>query len=145
MDRYHSLKLCNQLCFPLYATSKEIVRKYNQILEEIDLTYTQYITMMLLWEHELLTVKAIGKELYLDSGTLTPVLKKLEAKGYINRNRSKKDERSLEVSITKEGMELRETAIEIPKKMAKAIGLEQSEIDTLSFLLHKVIHNMEQA
>lgn len=145
MDRYHSLKLCNQLCFPLYATSKEIVRKYNQILEEIDLTYTQYITMMLLWEHELLTVKAIGQELYLDSGTLTPVLKKLEAKGYINRNRSKKDERSLEVSITKEGLELRDTALEIPKKMARAIGLEQSEIENLSFLLHKVIHNMEQS
>ena len=95
MDKYEVLKLENQICFPLYACSKEIVKRYTPFLEEIDLTYTQYITMMVLWEKEELNVKELGSILYLDSGTLTPLLKKLEAKGYISRNRCKEDERNL--------------------------------------------------
>lgn len=88
-NEYDALKLCNQLCFPLYACAKEIVRRYKPYLDEIDLTYTQYIAMMVLWEHKQINVKDMGAFLYLDSGTLTPVLKKLEQKGYLTRERDK--------------------------------------------------------
>ena len=99
-DKYEVLKLKNQLCFPLYACSKEIVRMYKPFLDALDLTYTQYITMMVLWELKQVSVKELGERLYLDSGTLTPVLKKLEQKGYIKRERSKEDERMLVVTVT---------------------------------------------
>ena len=92
-DKYTCLKLESQLCFPLYACSKEIIRRYKPYLDELDLTYTQYITMMALWEHHEMNVKELGRCLYLDSGTLTPVLKKLESKGYLLRSRSREDER----------------------------------------------------
>ncbi|MBQ7103500.1 MAG: MarR family transcriptional regulator, partial [Anaerotignum sp.] len=100
---YDALKLRGQLCFPLYACAKETIRLYKPFLDELGLTYTQYITMMVLWEKKCLTVKELGKELYLDSGTLTPLLKKLEAKGYLIRERSKEDERNLFISLTEEG------------------------------------------
>ena len=105
-DRYEALKLENQLCFPLYACSKEIVRRYKPFLDELDLTYTQYIAMMVMWDNKQLSVKELGEKLFLDSGTLTPVLKKLESKSYITRKRSSVDERVLLVSITELGMEL---------------------------------------
>ena len=100
------LKLENQLCFPLYACSKEVIKKYKPILDEFDLTYTQYITMMVLWEYGSINVKTLGDMLFLDSGTLTPLLKKLESKGYITRNRDKNDERNLIISITDSGKKL---------------------------------------
>ena len=109
-DKYDVLKLENQLCFPLYACSKEIVRKYKPFLDEIDLTYTQYISMMVLWEHKAMNVKQMGEYLYLDSGTLTPVLKKLEQKGYVTRQRDESDERILNVTITEKGEKLKEKA-----------------------------------
>ena len=115
-DKYECLKIGNQLCFPLYACSKEIVRRYKPFLDELDLTYTQYIAMMVMWEHKRINVKDMGKILYLDSGTLTPVLKKLESKGYIIRERDKADERVLNAIITDEGEELKERAILIPDK-----------------------------
>ena len=136
-----ALKLDNQLCFPLYACSKEIVRCYNTYLDEIDLTYTQYITMIVLWDKKKINVKMLGEKLYLDSGTLTPVLKKLEAKGYITRKRSKEDERNLEINITKEGEALKERAFDIPKAMEKIINLTPDETKTLYNLLYKVIEN----
>ena len=105
---YEMLKLENQLCFPLYAASREIVKKYKPYLDEIGLTYTQYITMMIFWNEKQINVKELGKKLYLDSGTLTPVLKNLEAKGYVRRHRSLDDERVLLVDVTDEGMQLRE-------------------------------------
>ena len=104
MEKYESLKLDNQLCFPLYAAAKEIVRKYKPFLDELDLTYTQYITMMVMWEERCITVTKLGEKLYLDSGTLTPLLKKLEQKNYISRQRSKEDERTLDVTLTSEGL-----------------------------------------
>ena len=122
-DKYDSLKLDNQLCFPLYACSKEIIRKYKPFLDEIDLTYTQYITMMVMWEKKSVNVKTLGECLYLDSGTLTPVLKKLECKGYITRERSEKDERNLVVSITDSGMKLRDKAVEIPSRIGSCVRL----------------------
>ena len=113
MEKYDALKLEKQLCFPLYAVSKEIVKKYKPYLDELDLTYTQYITMMVMWEHKEMNVKELGEHLYLDSGTLTPVLKKLEQKGWVKRNRAKEDERVLIVTLTAEGEKLRDKAVEI--------------------------------
>lgn len=139
MDKYEKLKLKNQLCFPLYACSKEIVKKYRPFLDEIDLTYTQYITMMVLWEHKKLSVKEMGELLFLDSGTLTPVLKSLAGKGFITRERSKEDERVLIVEITEEGEKLKDKAVEIPEKVAGCVALAPEESAALYSLLYKVL------
>lgn len=141
-DKFDSLKLDNQLCFPLYACSKEIIRKYKPYLDEIDLTYTQYIAMMVMWEKKTVNVKTLGECLYLDSGTLTPVLKKLESKGYITRERSDKDERNLVVSITETGMQLREKAAEIPGKIGGCVKLSPEESKSLYDILYKIIGNV---
>ncbi len=141
-EKYESLKLGKQLCFPLYACSKEIIRKYKPYLDDIDLTYTQYITMMVLWEKNTVNVKTLGECLYLDSGTLTPVLKKLESKGYITRVRSSEDERNLVVSITDEGMALRDKALSIPDAMGSCVQLTAEEAGVLYKLLYKIIGNV---
>lgn len=138
-DKYDALKLENQLCFPLYACSKEIVRKYKPFLDELDLTYTQYIAMMVLWEHKQISVKDMGALLYLDSGTLTPVLKKLEQKGYLVRARDSQDGRVLNVTITELGEKLKESAVEVPKKMGCCVCLEKEDAAELYRLLHKVL------
>lgn len=138
-NQYDALKLENQLCFPLYACSKEVVKRYKPFLDAIDLTYTQYITMMLLWEHKEMNVKELGSHLFLDSGTLTPVLKKLEQKGYITRKRSEKDERILEVAITEKGEALKEQAIQVPAQIGACIPLEQEDALTLYRILHKML------
>ena len=143
-DKYDALKLDNQLCFPLYACSKEIVRHYTPFLNELDLTYTQYITMMVMWEHRTLLVKEVGKFLYLDSGTLTPVLKKLEEKGYVSRARLKGDERNLQVTLTEEGEALRERALEVPMKIGACLRLEPTEALEMYRLLHKLLDNLSQ-
>lgn len=134
-----SLKLENQLCFPLYACSKEIIRKYKPFLDELDLTYTQYITMMVLWEYNLVNVKTLGEMLFLDSGTLTPLLKKLESKGYITRSRNSNDERNLMISITDKGKELKEQAKFVPVQMGKCINLTSEESLQLYKLLYKLL------
>ena len=141
-NNYDSLKLENQLCFPLYACSKEIIRAYKPFLDKVDLTYTQYITMMVLWDKKEMNVKSLGEYLYLDSGTLTPVLKKLESKGYITRERSEKDERNLVVSITDSGMKLRDKAVTIPSKVGSCVKLTEEEAKVLYNLLHKIISNV---
>lgn len=143
-ERYEALRLDNQLCFPLYACAKEIVRRYKPFLDEIDLTYTQYIVMMVLWEEREINVKELGSRLYLDSGTLTPVLKRLEQKGLITRQRDDKDERVLIVSITKEGDVLKDKAVEIPVKMAGCVSLEPQDAAELYRLLHKLLAGFEQ-
>lgn len=140
---YDALKLENQMCFPLYAVSKEIVRRYKPYLDEVDLTYTQYITMMVMWEKKEITVKDLGTELLLDSGTLTPVLKTLEKKGFVTRERSKEDERVLNVTITDEGMALRDKAIEIPYKMGGCMRLEPQEAEQLYKILHKLLDEIK--
>ncbi len=137
--KYEPLKIENQLCFPLYACSKEIIRQYKPYLDQIDLTYTQYITMMVLWENQSMTVKDLGNCLYLDSGTLTPLLKKLEAKGLVTRSRSRKDERNLIVTITEEGMALREKALFVPEEMGKCIDLTPEEAGFLYRILYKIL------
>lgn len=138
---FDNLKLESQLCFPLYACAKEVVKKYKPYLDEIGLTYTQYITMMVLWEHRELNVKAIGKLLYLDSGTLTPLLKKLENQGLIKRGRSNQDERNLIVQITEQGLLLREQAKDIPAKVGSCLALSLEESLQLYTLLHKLLQN----
>lgn len=143
-QKFESLKLENQLCFPLYAASKEVIKQYKPLLDELDLTYTQYITMMVLWEEKSMNVKSLGEYLFLDSGTMTPVLKKLESKGYIERERSKEDERVLNVSITQKGMDLREEALDIPRKMGKCIQLSKEEAQELYRLLYKVLKHEEK-
>ena len=133
------LKLKNQLCFPLYATSREVIKLYKPYLDSLDLTYTQYIAMSLLWEFESLTVKELGDHLFLDSGTLTPLLKKLETKGLVSRMRSTKDERNLNVTITKEGMALRQKALECPLRMEHESPLTAEESAQLYSLLYKLL------
>ena len=137
--KYEPLKIKNQLCFPLYACSKEIIRQYKPYLDQLDLTYTQYITMMVLWENQSMTVKDLGSCLFLDSGTLTPLLKKLEAKGLVTRSRSRKDERNLIVTITDEGMALRDKALFVPEEMAQCIELTPEEAGFLYRILYRIL------
>ena len=139
-QNYDALKIENQICFPLYACSKEIIRKYKPFLDEIDLTYTQYSTMMILWDKKELNVRELGKCLYLDSGTLTPLLKKLEAKGLVVRQRSKEDERNLIVTITEAGENLKEQAVKIPVQIAQCVDLELEEAVMLHKILYKILN-----
>jgi len=140
---YESLKLCNQVCFPLYACSKELVRQYGPFLKELGLTYTQYITMMVMWEKEEVSSRDLAECLHLDYGTLTPVLKRLEQAGYITRERSAEDERLLTLKLTGEGRKLKEKAVHIPPAMAKKVGLSEEEFRTLYTLTYKALMNME--
>ena len=144
MANYDSLKLDNQLCFPLYACAKEIVRQYKPYLDDLDLTYTQYVTMMVLWEENHLSVKALGKRLYLDSGTLTPLLKKLEAKGYLTRTRSEADERSVIISLTDEGLALRDKALAVPEQMRGCVRLSKEDAQTLYRILYQLLGGMTE-
>lgn len=144
MDKYESLKLKNQLCFPLYAASKEIVRLYKPSLDELGLTYTQYIAMMVLWECGKMNVKELGECLFLDSGTLTPVLKKLEQKGFVKRERDSEDERVLIVTITDEGSRLRERALSVPQTIGSCIDLEPEEAGKLYEILYKILAQMKR-
>ena len=137
--KYDSLKLENQLCFPLYAASREILRKYTPLLKKLDLTYTQYIVMMVLWEHASLTVSEISRFLYLDTGTLSPLLKTMEEKGLVQRARQKGDERVVTVTITPAGKALREKALVVPEQMGKCINLTPDEAKNLYAILYKLL------
>lgn len=141
-NKYDKLKLENQLCFPLYAASKEIVRHYKPFLDKLDMTYTQYIVMMVMWEHKEVTVKELGQYLYLDSGTLTPLLKTMEKKGWVKRERSKEDERILNVSITDVGEALKEKAVSVPEQMMGCVHLDADESQQLYKLLYKILENL---
>lgn len=136
---YHAFKPEEQLCFPLYAASREFIKHYRPYLDDLGLTYTQYIAMAVFWEEKKLSVKELGKRLYLDSGTLTPVLKSLEAKGYVNRSRSKMDERVLEVAITPEGEALKERASSIPQKVSQSVNMPAEDAQLLYDLLDRLL------
>ena len=138
-NEYEALLLKNQLCFPLYACAREMIKRHKPYLDQIGLTYTQYIAMIVLWEKKSVTVKELGEALYLDSGTLTPLLKKMEAKGLLTRRRSTEDERSLIVSLTEKGAALQAQAAGIPAKMTHCVGLEPEETRELSRLLNKLL------
>ena len=142
------LLLSNQLCFPLYASARKIVAAYHPFLKEIGLTYAQYVTMMVLWEEKSITMHDLGKRLYLDSGTLTPVLKKLEGMGYLTRSRKPEDERVVVVEITKEGIELREKAQKVPYAMGCLINRKgelftPEEVTDLKKQLYRILHALE--
>lgn len=137
--RPEALNLKNQLCFPLYACARETVKLYKPYLERVGLTYTQYITMMILWERRSVTAKELGQRLYLDSGTLTPLLKRMEAKGLLTRQRDPVDERSLRVTITEAGTALKERCLEIPYIMSENVKLTKEESETLYNILYKLL------
>lgn len=143
-DKYDSLKLENQLCFPLYACAKEVVKAYKPYLDELDLTYTQYITMMVLWEQKELRVKDVGKRLYLDSSTLTPLLKRLEEKGYVTRQRSTEDERDMIITITEQGEALKEKAVAVPEQLSACIEMDPKKSQVLYDLLYELIGKLTQ-
>ncbi len=139
---YEALRLENQICFPLYAASREVVKRYRPYLDPLGLTYTQYIAMMVFWEQKKCSVKELGEKLYLDSGTLTPVLKSLEAKGFVRRYRSTEDERVLLIEVTEEGERLRDRALEVPAKVGGCVCMEPEEAKTLYNLLYKLLGSM---
>ena len=139
-----SLKLENQLCFPLYIASKELIRKYRPLLDKIDLTYTQYITMMVLWEKKELNVKTLGNILLLDSGTLTPLLKKLENKGLVEIKKDELDKRNLKISLTNEGRQLKDKAVNVPKSLAKEINLSEEEAIFFYKILYKILNETKE-
>lgn len=117
MDKYEKMKLDNQLCFSLYAASREVIKTYKPQLDKYGLTYTQYIAMLVVWEYEKITVKEMGQKLHLDSGTLTPVLKKLLLMELINKYRDKDDDRVVIVELTEKGRKMKDEIIEVPEKM----------------------------
>lgn len=141
-EKCEALLLRNQLCFPLYLCSKEITRKYTEVLSEFDLTYTQYIVMMFFWERRTSNVKEAGEILMLDPSTLTPVLKKLESKGFLKRERSTEDERILNVTLTEKGEELSEKAADVPEKMRECYGLGSEDRDELYRLVYRLLGNL---
>lgn len=138
-NKYDCLKLQNQLCFPLYAASREIMRKYTPLLKPLDLTYTQYIVLMVLWEEKEISVGELGKKLFLDTGTLSPLLKSMEKKKLLTRTRGKADERMVRIVITDEGMALREKAVTIPQQMGGCLTLSEAEAAQLYSLLYKIL------
>ncbi|MCD8355582.1 MAG: MarR family transcriptional regulator [Clostridia bacterium] len=137
---YDTLKIENQLCFPLYACSRKMIKQYKPFVDMLNLTYTQYITMLILWEKKALTAKELGHDLYLDSGTLTPLLKKMEGKGLLTRRRAEDDERNLIITITEQGEQLRERALTIPEQIAKCSNLEPEEAAALYKILYKLLN-----
>lgn len=142
MNHYEHLKLDNQLCFSLYAASREVIRLYKPILDEYGLTYTQYVTMLVLWENERLTVKEIGQHLHLDSGTLTPLLKKLEGMQYIQRYRDPNDDRVVIVELTVAGRQLKEQMIEVPKRVFCQVSGDLEELISLKKMLDDLLHKL---
>ena len=143
-DRYEALKLQNQVCFPLYACSKELIRQYGPFLKECGLTYTQYIVMMVLWEKETVSSRELAECLHLDYGTLTPVLRRLSQAGYLKRERSGEDERMLTLTLTEAGRELKDKAVSIPPAIAECMGLTMEEFRTLYVLTYKALNYMEK-
>ncbi len=143
MDEYDALKLKNQLCFPLYSVSNLITRNYKPLLDELNLTYTQYIAMMVLWERRRVNEKELGEALFLKSNTLAPLLKKLKAKGYISMKKDEKDARNLVITLTEEGEALKEKAVDVPKSIAESIHLSQEEALYLYQILYKVLEANE--
>jgi DNA-binding MarR family transcriptional regulator len=141
-EQSNPLALENQLCFPLYVCSKEIVRKYTPVLTKLGLTYTSYIVMMVMWEQKKITVKELGRLLWLDTGTLTPLLKRMEGDGLVDRNRDPEDERSVIVTITEKGADLRKKALAVPEEITKCVPLSHEEGVQLYTLLKKLMGNM---
>ncbi len=144
MSKYDCLRIENQLCFPLYACSKAVTRHYKSFLDKYDLTYTQYITMMVMWDKKKTSVKEIGEKLYLDSGTLTPVINKLESKGYIIKNRSKDDARGVDVELTDKGFRLQDDILSVPSDMGKCVNISDEDAKQLYRILYTILDNLDE-
>ncbi|MBV1756726.1 MAG: MarR family transcriptional regulator [Dethiosulfatibacter sp.] len=142
---HEQLKLENQLCFPLYASSRLIVRLYTPVLEPLGLTYTKYIVMLALWEKDNIGLKDLGDILFLDSGTLTPLLKKLEVQGLVSRERNLEDERNINIKLTKQGIQLKEAAKNIPEKIGSCINMSPEDLKELHRLLHIILENNKES
>jgi DNA-binding MarR family transcriptional regulator len=145
MEIYDNLKLENQICFPLYACAKEVVRQYRKPLEELNLTYTQYVVMMVFWEHGGMTEKELGERVKLDSGTLAPLLKRLEKQGLVNRIRPETNERKLYITLTEQGEQLKRRAVSVPDAMRGCLNLSRDEMEQLKTLLDKALNKMESS
>lgn len=143
-DKYELLKLKNQLCFPLYLCSKEIIRRYTPYLKEIDLTYTQYVVMMYFWEEGSSNLKDLGRTLILDSSTLTPLINKLVKKGFLEKIKQTRDERYVMISLTEKGKELQDKALDIPEKLKDCISITEEEQKQLYTVLYKILFSMEK-
>ena len=140
-DYHESMKLSNQLCFPLYAAARNVTNLYTPLLKPLGLTYTQYIVFLVLWERDGLSVTEIGEKLMLDNGTLSPLLKKMEQAGYVERRRCREDDRVVEITLTEKGKALQEKAKEIPGKVADCIDLPPEKAQQLYFLLYELLDN----
>ncbi|MBR7078755.1 MAG: MarR family transcriptional regulator, partial [Clostridia bacterium] len=138
-DKYAAIRLKNQLCFPLYAVSNMITRKYKPLLDKLDLTYTQYIVMMVLWEEGPVNEKFLCEALCLKSNTVTPLLKKLEEKGYVKKEKDRGDERNLVITLTEAGEALKDSALCVPETIARELGLTPEEAGTLYRILYKML------
>lgn len=143
-DKYTAIRLKNQLCFPLYAVSNLVTRKYKPLLDKLDLTYTQYIVMMVLWEEKKVNEKFLCEKLFLKSNTVTPLLKKLEDKGFINKDKDKDDERNLVITLTKAGEELKDQALCVPESLAKELNMPEEDVVALYRILYQLL-NAERA
>lgn len=144
MDKYEPIKLKNQLCFPLYAVTNKIIRNYKPLLDELDLTYTQYIVMMVLWEKEDINEKKLGEMVHLKSNTLAPLLKKLQDKGYILMKKDSEDERNLVISLTPKGSTLKDKAVKVPEALSRTLNLEHDEAAYLYNILYKILADEEK-
>ncbi len=144
MDKYGRIKLENQICFPLYALSREVIKLYKPILDEYNLTYTQYITMLVIWEEGKIIFKELGKRLHLDSGTLTPVIKKLESMGLVTKYRNKDDDRVVTVELTEKGRLLRENILEVPEKIYCKLKGDDEKLIALKKQLDELLASIDE-
>jgi len=142
LSREESLRIENQVCFPLYSAANAVIRTYRPLLDKLDLTYSQYLVMMVLWESDGISVKDLGARLYLDSGTLTPLLKRLESKGFVVRGRSETDERVRVLKLSEAGANLKAEALTVPESMKCHIQLELDELIQLKKLCEKLISTL---
>lgn len=143
-NKYDCLLLKNQICFPVYAVSNKIIRRYQPLLKNLDLTYTQYIVMMVMWEKEIVNEKDLVNALYLQANTLNPLLKKLEAKGLVEIKKDEFDKRNLKISLTDEGRLLKEKAVDVPKSLAKEINLSEEEAIFFYKILYKILNETKE-
>jgi DNA-binding MarR family transcriptional regulator len=140
---YENLKLDNQLCFALYASSKAVIKNYKPLLDKLGITYTQYITLLVLWEQDNITVKELGNKLYLDSGTLTPVIKRLEKMDLLERIRDSHDERNVYVKLLPKGISMKESALDIPKEIFCSVGMTLDDVTALREKLKSLLKTIE--
>jgi len=143
-NKYDCLLLKNQLCFPTYAVANKIIRRYQPLLKDLDLTYTQYIVMMVMWEKEVVNEKDLVNALYLQANTLNPLLKKLEAKGYVEIKKDEEDKRNLKISLTSDGRNLKDKAVHIPASLAKEINLSEEEAIFFYKILYKILNETKE-